>query len=118
MNQLKSLLRPALVLGLSVLAAGAAAQTPQFGPSLPPSLRTPSGPPPAAGQALREQAMQKLRRQFEQADLDANGRLTKVEADRAGLGYVSARFEQIDRGKRGAVSFDEVREALPTRVAK
>ncbi|WP_146204285.1 EF-hand domain-containing protein [Massilia glaciei] len=112
MNRLK----PVLTLGLAVLAASAAAQTPQFGPTLPPALRTPSGPPPASGPALREQAMQRLKRHFDEADLDADGRLTRQEAERAGLGFVSGRFEQIDQDKRGAVSFGDVRRALPPRA--
>jgi hypothetical protein len=85
------------------------------GPYLPPALRTPSAVPPASGQALRNEAMQKLKRRFEQADLDASGSLTRDEAQRAGLGFVVASFDDIDSGGRGKVSFDDVKKFMQQR---
>ena len=71
---------------------------------LPPALRNrPAEPPPAAGAALRAQALAKLEAQFRAADVDGNGSLTAEEAKR--FGFVARNFEAIDTGRRGAVSF-------------
>jgi hypothetical protein len=109
-------MKPALSLcaALALSAGGAAAQTPapSHGPSLPPALRTPTGAPAASGQALRNEAMHKLQRRFEQADLDASGSVTREEAQRAGLGFVVASFEQIDSAGRGKVSFADVQRFM------
>lgn len=82
------------------------------GPSLPPALRTPSAQPAASGQALRNEAMQKLKRRFDEADLDASGSLTRAEAQRGGLGYAVASFDDIDSARRGKVSFDDVKKFM------
>ncbi len=102
---------------LALLAADASAQSSMAspGPSLPPALRTPSALPPASGQALRNEAMQKLKRRFEEADLDANGSLSREEAQRAGLGFVVRSFDEIDSAKRGKVSFDDVKKYMQQR---
>lgn len=102
---------------LSIAAAGAAAQNSpaNVAPSLPPRLRTPSAAPAASGQALRNEAMQKLQRRFEEADLDVSGSLTRDEAERAGLGYVAGSFDQIDSAGRGKVSFAAVRRFMQQR---
>jgi uncharacterized membrane protein len=113
-------LTTSFVLGASLAFAafGAAAQVPhEHGPSLPPALRgAASSTPPASGEQLRKQAMQKLRQRFEAADLDASGRLTRAEAERAGLGFVSQRFDEFDGARSGAVSFDDVSKVLRART--
>ncbi len=88
------------------------------GPSLPAELRgkAPSATPAASGEALQKQAVHKLRRRFEEADLDANGRLTQDEAARAGLGFISGNFAAIDSAGNGAVSFDDVDRYLKQRA--
>ena len=108
------------VLVAAVLALGAAhAQTDSppahQGPYLPPDKRSPSPEPAASGPALRMQAIQKLKQRFEQADLDANGLLSKDEASKGGLGFVVNNFDAIDRAHRGAVSFDDLRAYLAER---
>jgi len=85
------------------------------GPYLPPSLRSPAPSTPASGQALHNQAMDKLKKRFQEADLDASGSLTREEARRAGLGYVDNHFDQIDSAGRGKVSFDDVRGYMAKR---
>jgi hypothetical protein len=106
-----------LCAGLALTLHGAAAQTgtDYQGPALPPHLRTPSAQPAASGQALRNEALRKLQKRFEQADLDASGSLTRDEAERAGLGFVVASFDQIDSAKRGKVSFDDVKKFMQQR---
>lgn len=84
-------------------------------PYLPPAQRRPAPEPAASGAELQEQAVQKLRRRFEQADLDASGSLTQEEAQRAGLGFVAKHFDQIDRGHRGLVSFEDLQVFLAQR---
>ncbi|MES2019069.1 MAG: EF-hand domain-containing protein [Pseudomonadota bacterium] len=111
-----NLLRLGLMLA-ALVALDATAQTGTVppGPALPPALRNPSPQPPASGLALRNEAMQKLKQRFEQADLDASGSLTRDEAERAGLGFVVARFDQIDSAGRGKVNFADVKRYMQQR---
>src|SRR6476469_7561742 len=92
----------------ALLSFNACAQVPAppQGPYLPPALRSPPPSHPASGQALRDEAMDKLKKQFQQADLDANGSVTREEARRAGLGFIDNHFDDIDTAGRGAVTFD------------
>ena len=105
-----------LVLAAAAAAAQTAAQSmPHPGPYLPPELRSPVITPAASGAELRKQAMDKLRLRFEQADVDGNGSLTRSEAERAGLGYVAASFDDIDTARRGRVSFGDVQKFMELR---
>ena len=114
MKTMKTTLILAAVLALPSSAAHA--QTGP-GPSIPPALRSqaPSSTPAASGEALQQQALHKLRRRFEEADLDASGKLTEEEARRAGLGFISSNFAAIDSARKGAVSFDDVNRFLEQR---
>ncbi len=103
---------------VALLATGASAQNASYqGPEIPPSLRhpAPAQAPAASGDALQKQAMLKLRRRFEEADLDNNGRLTEDEAKRAGLGFIADNFAAVDSARMGAVSFDDVQKYLAQR---
>lgn len=78
---------------------------------LPPALRNrPADASPAAGAALRAQALAKLEAQFRAADLDGNRTLSREEAK--GFGFVSRHFDAIETRGSGAVSFDELRAYL------
>jgi hypothetical protein len=106
-----------LAAGLILMAAGSAgAQTSDASahadPYLPPALRQPATGTPASGAALRGQAMEKLKRRFDQADTDGNGQLTLEEARKAGLGMVVKNFDQIDRAHSGHISFDDLKAYL------
>ncbi len=102
----------AMLVLCTLMTAQSTWANPGPGPALPPALRTPSAQPPASGQALRNEAMQKLKQRFDEADLDASGSLTRNEAQRAGLGYVVASFDEIDSARRGKVSFDDVKKFM------
>ncbi|MCA1858247.1 EF-hand domain-containing protein [Massilia oculi] len=100
-----------LILPLAFGAAVQAQAQPGADAQLPPSLRNrPAAPAPAAGAALRAQALAKLEAQFRAADADGNGRLTREEAK--GFGYVERHFDAIDTRQRGTVSFAELRAHL------
>lgn len=105
----------ALAAGIAVMGAAQTAEqqqsdmAPRADPYVPPAKRVPSPETAASGEALRVQALQKLKLRFEQADLDANGSLTLDEARRAGLGYVADHFDEIDRARNGKVSFEDLR---------
>ena len=77
-------------------------------PYIPPAMRKPPRDG-AAGPMLQFQAMQKLKRRFEEADLDGNGSLSREEAHQAGFGFVEKNFDHIDTAQRGAVSFDDLK---------
>jgi len=81
-------------------------------PYLPPASRTPSTLPPASGDALKAQILQKLQRDFERADVDHAGSVTQAQASRAGLGLVARHFDKIDTKHSGRVTFDQVRDFL------
>ncbi|VXB42840.1 conserved exported hypothetical protein [Massilia sp. 9I] len=106
---MKTMFLVLLMMGASSLAA---AQDPVGADGqLPPALRNrPATPPPAAGEALRAQALAKLEAQFKTADVDSNGSLTREEAKR--FGFVARHFDEIDTARRGGVSFDDVRAYL------
>jgi hypothetical protein len=93
-------------------AGAAAAQAPVGADAqLPPALRNrPADASPAAGAALRAQALAKLEAQFRAADLDKDRQLSREEAK--GFGFVATHFDAIDTRRRGAVSFDELRAYL------
>lgn len=101
---------------LFFLLLGAAGPVAAQGPigvdaQVPPALRNrPSASPPAAGAALRAQALAKLEAQFRAADLDGNGSLSPGEAK--GFGFVATHFDAIDAAGRGAVTFDDLRAYL------
>ncbi|NNG23862.1 EF-hand domain-containing protein [Telluria aromaticivorans] len=93
-------------------AAAAAAQAPiGVDGTVPPALRTrPAEAPAATGAALSAQALAKLEKQFRAADVDGNGSLSVDEAKN--FGFVARHFDEIDTGRRGAVSFDDLRNYL------
>ena len=97
---------------LMMSAAGAAAaQAPiSADAQVPPALRVRPAEPPAAGAALRAQALAKLKAQFKAADRDGNGSLSAEEAKH--FGFVASHFDDIDEKRRGAISFDDLRAYL------
>lgn len=107
---------------LALAAAMTLAQAAENPPLLPPSepyvpkaQRIPSREAPAANAELKAQALAKLRQRFDAADSDRNGTLTQQEAGKAGLGYVEQHFQEIDRERKGAVTFAEVTAFLRLR---
>lgn len=98
---------------LLVSTAGAAAAQAPIGVdgTVPPALRTrPAEAPAPSGAALRAQALAKLEKQFRAADVDGNGSLSVDEAKN--FGFVARHFDEIDSGRRGAVTFDDLRAYL------
>jgi len=95
----------------------ASAQTPLRDPWVPPEARKPSLAPPTEGAALRAQVERKLRQQFDAADVGRTGALTRDQANAGGLGYITRHFDEIDRGKTGAVRFEDVKRFLRERGA-
>lgn len=77
---------------------------------VPPALRSRPTEAPVTGAALRAQALGKLEAQFRTADADGNGSLTLAEAQ--GFGFVARHFDDIDTGRRGAVTFADLRAYL------
>lgn len=115
MNRLFLVTMLALTSAISAAwAAPAAAQGPDpavkcADPCVPRRLRQAPATPPVSGAALQQQAVAKLRQRFTEADLDANGALTRDEARQAGLGWVVNHFAEIDSARSGKVTFDDMR---------
>lgn len=115
----------ALVLGVALPARAATAESPPAtilhplrDPWVPPELRKPATAPPTQGAALRSQVERKLKAAFDAADVARSGTLTREQARAGGLGYIVRHFEDIDRQRAGAVSFDDIKRYLRERGAK
>jgi hypothetical protein len=81
-------------------------------PYVPPSLRRPLPDASSGPILLRYQAMQKLKKRFDEADLDGSGTLSRDEARKAGLGFIDKNFDHIDTAQRGTVNFDDLKAWL------
>jgi len=73
---------------------------------------------PVAHASLQAQAMDKLRRQFDAADPDRVGRVSKAQAQQAGFGFIVNHFEQIDTRRQGRVSFNELKAFMRANGAR
>ncbi|MFS2138224.1 EF-hand domain-containing protein [Duganella sp. Dugasp56] len=111
-----------LIAAAAYTGAGARAQAPQPETAAPTVLSAPVHPDPyippgmrkpprdgAAGPVLQFHAMQKLKRRFEEADLNGDGYLSRDEAHKAGLGFVEKNFDHIDSAQRGSVNFEDLK---------
>jgi hypothetical protein len=67
---------------------------------------------------LRAQVERKLKAGFDAADVNRSGTVTRDQARAAGLGYIVKHFDDIDRQRAGAVSFDDVKRFLRGRGAQ
>jgi len=101
---------PLFILLASAAGATAAQAPPGVDAQVPPALRVRPAEAPAAGAALRAQALAKLKAQFKAADRDGNGSLTPEEAKH--FGFVAGHFDAIDDRRRGAITFDDLRAYL------
>jgi hypothetical protein len=115
----------ALALCAALPAQAAAAESPPAtiehpmrDPWVPPELRKPASAPPTQGAALRAQVERKLKARFDAADASRGGTLTRDQARAAGLGYIVKHFDEIDRQRAGAVSFDDVKRYLRAQGAQ
>lgn len=92
------------------------------GPWVPPALRSPAQlAAPTRGAALQAQVQRKLQADFERAAQAGGGRLTRAQAQAAGLGYVAQHFDAIDVQHTGSVTpsdwqrYLQARQAAPAR---
>ncbi len=115
----------ALVMGGVASVYAATAQSPPAtietairDPWVPPELRIPAPAPALQGAALRAQVERKLKAGFDAADANRSGTVTRDQARAAGLGYIVKHFDDIDRQRAGAVSFDDVKRFLRGRGAQ
>lgn len=115
----------ALTLALGALMPARAAtsppatiETPLRDPWVPPELRKAPSAPAPQGAALRARVERKLKAGFDAADVSGSGTLTREQARGAGLGYIARHFDEIDRQRAGAVSFDDVKRFLRGRGAQ
>lgn len=93
-------------------------ETPMRGPWVPPELRKPAPTPAPQGAALRAQVERKLKAGFDAADVNRSGTVTREQARAAGLGYIVKHFDEIDRQRAGAVTFEDVKHFLRSRGAQ
>lgn len=84
------------------------------GPWVPPAQRLPSTAVHTRGAALQAQVQQKLRADFARADLTGSGRITRAQAQAAGLGAVAEHFDAIDRARSGSISWSDWQAYLRT----
>jgi carboxypeptidase C (cathepsin A) len=67
---------------------------------------------------LRVTVTRKLKGSFDAADKSGTGTLTRAQAEAAGLGFVAANFDAIDRARRGSVTFEDLKQFLREQGAK
>lgn len=99
-------------------AAQDASMASRADPWVPPAARIRSTEPPSSGAALQAQVNAKLRQRFDAADIQRYGSITQEQARRAGLGFVSQHFAQIDSQRSGSISFDELQRFIARRSAE
>ena len=92
-------------------------------PWVPPNVRqsaaaSAKAASPTQGVALRAQVERKLKISFDAADTDNKGSITRAQALAAGLGFITRHFDAIDQRKKGAVSFDEIKNFMRFRGAQ
>ena len=92
--------------------------TPMLDPWVPPTLRKAAPRPPAGGEALMAEVERKLRADFDAADVERAGTLTREQARAAGLGYIVKSFDRIDAAGTGRVAFDDVKRYLRSNGAR
>ncbi|RDU97414.1 2-oxoglutarate dehydrogenase [Trinickia dinghuensis] len=74
---------------------------------------------PTTGNALQQQAQQRIEAQLGVNSVLANGAaITKVQASSSGLGYIANHFNEIDAAHSGRVSMDDVRRYLQAKQMK
>lgn len=109
MNKLFLMMLAAVAVTAASSAQAQPVSPPCADPCVPQRLRQVPATPAASGTALQQQAVAKLRQRFAEADLDANGALTRDEARKAGLGWVVNHFAEIDSAGSGKVTFEDMR---------
>ena len=100
------------ILLLTLVAMPAFAQELHRDPWLPPQQKRSADYVETRGEALRAQVERKLREDFDAADVGKSGVLTRAQAQAAGLGYIAANFEAIDKARTGFVRFEDVKRYL------
>ncbi len=81
-------------------------------PKLPEAMAKVIAVPPTKGADLAAQVESRLRALYDGAPASQPGRLTRDEARLAGLGYIASHFDAIDAGRRGFVTFDDVKRYM------
>jgi len=109
------------LLAAHALAGDGKAEVPMRDPWVPPAVRAAAAASASAGEtrgaALRAQVETKLRAGFQAADIEHTGSITRQQAQAAGLGMIAGNFDQIDTGRTGRVSFEDVKRFLKKRGA-
>ena len=70
-----------------------------------------------AGEMRHPQYLSKFERQFNAADKDGDGALTRQEAEAAGMRHILESFDRIDANKDGKVTQEEIRAMILSRLS-
>lgn len=70
-----------------------------------------------AAQAQSPAQVAAMESKFAAADKDADGKLTAEEA-KAGMPRVSANFDKIDKGRKGFVTVEDIKDAMAVMMGK
>lgn len=117
--------RSMLAMGLALAGAGGALATeaqlqgPMRDPWVPPEVQraAAASAAPTRGAALKAQVDAKLKADFDAADVEQRGSLTREQARAAGLGLVAEHFDRIDVRRSGRVSYEDLKRYLRGRGA-
>ena len=106
------------VFAASAFAADAPTPAPLRDPYVPPASRASAPMPETRGEALRSQVERKLRADFDAADIERKGSITRDQARAARLAVVHDNFDAIDGARKGRVTFEDYKRFLRARGAR
>ncbi|WP_156876872.1 EF-hand domain-containing protein [Paludibacterium yongneupense] len=73
---------------------------------------------PASTLSLQDRALGKLKKKFDEADIDNSGRVSQARAAQAGFGYLADHFAEIDIPRRGSISFEQLKTFMRAKGAR
>ena len=105
---------PGLAATLLMSTAAFAQPAPDAPPPTPPEAGAPG---PAGGPGAPGAPRMNMRQRFEAANTTHDGRLTRDQAEAAGLRGIARHFDQIDADKKGYITLQDLRAFAQARRA-
>ncbi len=105
-------LLPSLAVSLLISTAALAQPAPDAPPPPPPGMGGPGSPGGPGGPHMN------MRERFEAANVTRDGRLTREQAEAAGLRGIARNFDQIDMDRKGYVTLQDLRAFAQARRAQ
>ena len=105
-------------LTVRAFAADEPTPAPLRDPYVPSASRASAPMPETRGEALRAQVERKLRADFDAADTERKGSITRDQARAARLAVVHDNLDAIDGARKGRITFEDYKRFLRARGAR